>query len=34
MVWAGIALVLTTLAFNLLEDGMRDAFDPRSTLRG
>jgi peptide/nickel transport system permease protein len=32
MVWPGIALVLTTLAFNLLGDGLRDAFDPRSTL--
>ncbi len=34
MVWPGIALVMTTLAFNLLGDGLRDAFDPRSTLRG
>ena len=34
MLWPGIALLLTTLAFNLLGDGMRDAFDPRSTLRG
>ena len=32
MVWPGIALVLTTLAFNLLGDGLRDAFDPRSRL--
>jgi peptide/nickel transport system permease protein len=31
MLWPGIALVLTTLAFNLLGDGLRDAFDPRST---
>jgi peptide/nickel transport system permease protein len=29
MVWPGIALMLTTLAFNLLGDGLRDAFDPR-----
>jgi ABC-type dipeptide/oligopeptide/nickel transport system permease subunit len=29
MLWPGIALVLTTLAFNLLGDGLRDAFDPR-----
>ena len=29
MVWPGIALILTTLAFNLLGDGLRDAFDPR-----
>jgi oligopeptide transport system permease protein len=28
----GIALVLTTLAFNFVGDGMRDAFDPR--MRG
>jgi peptide/nickel transport system permease protein len=33
MVWPGIALILTTLAFNLLGDGLRDAFDPRSTRR-
>jgi len=33
MVWPGVALVTTTLAFNLLGDGLRDAFDPRSTLR-
>ena len=32
MVWPGIALVMTTLAFNLLGDGLRDAFDPRSRL--
>jgi peptide/nickel transport system permease protein len=32
MLWPGIALVLTTLAFNLLGDGLRDAFDPRSRL--
>ena len=31
MVWPGIALLLTTLAFNLLGDGLRDAFDPKST---
>ena len=28
MLWPGLALVLTTLAFNLLGDGLRDAFDP------
>ncbi len=28
----GIALVLTTLAFNFMGDGLRDAFDPR--MRG
>jgi peptide/nickel transport system permease protein len=32
MVWPGIAVVLTTLAFNLLGDGLRDAFDPRSRM--
>ena len=31
MVWPGIAVLLTTLAFNLLGDGLRDAFDPRSS---
>jgi peptide/nickel transport system permease protein len=31
MVWPGVAVLLTTLAFNLLGDGLRDAFDPRST---
>ena len=30
MVWPGMAVLLTTLAFNLLGDGLRDAFDPRS----
>lgn len=30
MVWPGLALLVTTLAFNLLGDGLRDAFDPRS----
>ena len=31
MVWPGIALLLTTLSFNLLGDGLRDAFDPKSS---
>ena len=31
MVWPGLMILLTTLAFNLLGDGMRDAFDPRHT---
>jgi len=31
MVWPGVAVLLTTLSFNLLGDGLRDAFDPRST---
>ncbi len=32
MVWPGLAVMLTTLAFNMLGDGLRDAFDPRSAL--
>lgn len=32
MVWPGLAILLTTLAFNLLGDTLRDAFDPRSEL--
>ena len=31
MVWPGVAILATTLAFNLLGDGLRDAFDPRSS---
>jgi ABC-type dipeptide/oligopeptide/nickel transport system permease subunit len=31
MVWPGLAVLLTTLAFNLMGDGLRDAFDPRSS---
>jgi peptide/nickel transport system permease protein len=31
MVWPGLAVLLTTLAFILLGDGIRDAFDPRSS---
>jgi peptide/nickel transport system permease protein len=30
MVWPGLAVLITTLSFNLLGDGLRDAFDPRS----
>ncbi len=30
MVWPGLAVLATTLAFNLLGDGLRDAFDPRA----
>ena len=33
MVWPGLAVLMTTLAFNLLGDGLRDAFDPRSVGR-
>jgi peptide/nickel transport system permease protein len=31
MVWPGLAVLITTLCFNLLGDGLRDAFDPRSS---
>ena len=31
MLWPGAAVLLTTLAFNLLGDGLRDSFDPRSS---
>jgi peptide/nickel transport system permease protein len=31
MIWPGLAVLITTLAFNLLGDGLRDAFDPRSS---
>jgi len=30
MVWPGLAVLMTTLAFNLMGDGLRDAFDPRA----
>jgi peptide/nickel transport system permease protein len=30
MLWPGLAVLITTLAFNLLGDGLRDAFDPRT----
>jgi ABC-type antimicrobial peptide transport system permease subunit len=33
MLWPGLAVLLTTLAFNLFGDGLRDAFDPRATQR-
>jgi peptide/nickel transport system permease protein len=33
MVWPGLAVLITTLAFNLLGDGLRDAFDPRAGQR-
>jgi peptide/nickel transport system permease protein len=32
MIWPGLAVLLTTLSFNLLGDGLRDAFDPRGTV--
>jgi peptide/nickel transport system permease protein len=31
MIWPGLAVLLATLAFNLMGDGLRDAFDPRSS---
>jgi peptide/nickel transport system permease protein len=33
MLWPGLAVLLTTLAFNLLGDGLRDAFDPRTVQK-
>jgi peptide/nickel transport system permease protein len=30
-IWPGIAIFVTVLAFNLVGDGLRDAFDPRET---
>ena len=30
MVWPGLAVMITVLSFNLLGDGLRDAFDPKS----
>jgi peptide/nickel transport system permease protein len=32
IVWPGLALLILTLAFNLLGDGLRDALDPRAML--
>jgi peptide/nickel transport system permease protein len=32
-IWPGLAIFLTVLSFNLLGDGLRDALDPRRTLR-
>ena len=32
MIWPGLCILLTTLAFNLLGDGLRDAFDPRARV--
>ncbi len=31
MLWPGLAVLITTLAFNLLGDGLRDALDPRAS---
>lgn len=30
MLWPGLGVLITTLSFNLLGDGLRDAFDPRT----
>lgn len=32
-IWPGLAIALTVLGFNLLGDGLRDAFDPRLEVR-
>ncbi len=32
MIWPGLCILFTTLAFNLLGDGLRDAFDPRARI--
>jgi ABC-type dipeptide/oligopeptide/nickel transport system permease subunit len=32
MIWPGLAILFTTLAFNMLGDGLRDAFDPRARI--
>jgi peptide/nickel transport system permease protein len=34
VVFPGVALLATTLAFNLLGDSLRDALDPRGSVRG
>jgi peptide/nickel transport system permease protein len=31
MVWPGLGILIATLSFNLLGDGLRDALDPRGT---
>ena len=30
LIFPGIAITITVLAFNLLGDGLRDAFDPKA----
>jgi peptide/nickel transport system permease protein len=32
LLFPGLAILFTTIAFNLLGDGLRDAFDPRGSL--
>ena len=34
LLFPGLALLVTTLAFNIFGDGVRDAFDPRGDLYG
>jgi peptide/nickel transport system permease protein len=34
ILFPGLALLITTLAFNLFGDGVRDAFDPRGDRLG
>ncbi len=33
MLFPGLAIMVVVLAFNLLGDGLRDAFDPKGTMR-
>ena len=33
MIFPGLAITVTVLAFNLLGDGIRDAFDPKARKR-
>jgi peptide/nickel transport system permease protein len=32
LIFPGLAILFTTIAFNLFGDGLRDAFDPRGTI--
>ncbi|MER3450667.1 MAG: peptide ABC transporter permease, partial [Chloroflexota bacterium] len=32
-IFPGLAIMVTVLAFNLFGDGLRDALDPRMTIR-
>jgi peptide/nickel transport system permease protein len=33
LIFPGMAITLTVLAFNLVGDGMRDALDPKSRIK-
>jgi peptide/nickel transport system permease protein len=33
VIYPGLAIVITVLAFNLVGDGLRDAFDPQQRRR-